>query len=221
MIVYKFLPAKWGRLALRQRKLKVAVLEELNDPFELGPVDRTNAKYRRVFNNWRAKMMADKVIICFSKSWENPVIWSHYADCHRGMCLGFEVEDSILLHIAYQNRLIHPDEFVSEGKVTDPSKVLALATVKFSHWSYENEARVFLRKAECEEVLSEVGEVHLVDFDKVGRLSQVVLGCNYEHDMQDIVPSSVLKGVDVITTRTAFADFKVTRQLAKKLQKRV
>ncbi len=26
-------------------------------------------------------------------AWSNPVIWAHYGDKHRGLCLGFEVPE--------------------------------------------------------------------------------------------------------------------------------
>jgi len=29
--------------------------------------------------------------ICLSGTWKEPLLWSHYADRHRGMCLGFEI----------------------------------------------------------------------------------------------------------------------------------
>ena len=31
----------------------------------------------------------------------NPLLWSHYADKHRGICLGFDMDDRILWQVKY------------------------------------------------------------------------------------------------------------------------
>jgi hypothetical protein len=217
--VFKFLSAKWGREALRAQALKAATLEELNDPFELVPIDRSDAKLRRGLANWRQAVMADKALICFSKSWYNPVIWSHYADRHRGMCLGFDVDDSHLIHVNYRDTLIKQDEFIRNGSTIDPHIGLKLASTKFGHWRYEDEVRVFLRKSECRAYDEAEGPILLCDFDKIGPLRQVVLGENYSHSKTDMVLAKAQLGIEVVTARLAFTDFKVTTQLAKKKQK--
>jgi len=43
-------------------------------------------------------------VMCFSSTWKNPVMWSHYADQHRGICLGFEVPDVYRKKIKYVAR---------------------------------------------------------------------------------------------------------------------
>ncbi|MDW9570209.1 DUF2971 domain-containing protein [Sinorhizobium meliloti] len=30
-------------------------------------------------------------IVCLSDNWQHPMMWSHYADRHRGICLAFDV----------------------------------------------------------------------------------------------------------------------------------
>ncbi|NKK82626.1 DUF2971 domain-containing protein [Rhizobium leguminosarum bv. viciae] len=33
-------------------------------------------------------------LLCMSTTWQEPLLWSHYADKHKGMCLGFDVDDT-------------------------------------------------------------------------------------------------------------------------------
>jgi hypothetical protein len=40
-------------------------------------------------------------ILCYSAQIDDPVIWSHYADCHRGMALGFELPPDELFKVEY------------------------------------------------------------------------------------------------------------------------
>jgi len=36
---------------------------------------------------------ADNVgILCFTKEYDNPLMWSHYADGHRGFCIGYDIK---------------------------------------------------------------------------------------------------------------------------------
>ncbi|WP_163332043.1 DUF2971 domain-containing protein, partial [Klebsiella aerogenes] len=78
----------------------------------------------------------------------NPVQWSHYADRHRGVCLGFEV--SAQAHkVAYiaERLLARPSAMKSEGPEAE-AHVTEILTTKFEHWSYEEEYRLFLQLRE-------------------------------------------------------------------------
>jgi hypothetical protein len=84
-------------------------------------------------------------LLCFSANWNNPVQWSHYADHHRGLCLGFEV--TAQAHkVAYvsERLLARPKALKSEGSPAE-AHVTEILTTKFEHWSYEGEYRVFPR----------------------------------------------------------------------------
>ena len=40
-------------------------------------------------------------MLCFSFKWSNPVLWAHYADKHKGICLGFDVPDDNVQRVKY------------------------------------------------------------------------------------------------------------------------
>ncbi|MCI8992810.1 MAG: DUF2971 domain-containing protein [Eubacterium sp.] len=40
----------------------------------------------------KEKILANSKIICFSKEWLSMLMWSHYADYHRGFALGYSVD---------------------------------------------------------------------------------------------------------------------------------
>ncbi len=91
MRVYKFLDANFGMKSLREKRLKISLLEDLNDPFELLPFEMTSKKRRQEMNQARKQWSSMHGMLCFSSSWHDPVIWAHYSDKHRGLCLGFEI----------------------------------------------------------------------------------------------------------------------------------
>ncbi len=83
-------------------------------------------------------------ICCFSKKNADLLMWSHYADCHTGICLGFDVKKdpgffTFPIKVNYQDA--YPKIDISEeGKLIE--YVIALMSTKYSEWSYEEEIRI-------------------------------------------------------------------------------
>jgi hypothetical protein len=75
-------------------------------------------------------------LLCFSLSWHNPLLWSHYADRHRGLALGFDVADEILKPVSYA------EQRPTLTKI-DPTVARWLLFTKFVDWRYEQEPRIF------------------------------------------------------------------------------
>jgi hypothetical protein len=72
----------------------------------------------------------------------NNLMWSHYGDSHRGICLQFQVfRYPLILHRLV--RVSYSDSFPEINWIspTFEQECLYAATNKHSHWSYENEWR--------------------------------------------------------------------------------
>src|SRR6266481_5957729 len=95
MRAYKFLNQQYGLKSLYERRLRRTRINELNDPFELRPYDLTNPKDRWAFLSTRDQLAPLYGLLCFSAAWSDPVIWAHYSDKHRGLCLGFEIPSEV------------------------------------------------------------------------------------------------------------------------------
>ncbi|WP_395056054.1 DUF2971 domain-containing protein [Flavobacterium sp.] len=115
------------------------------------------------------------------------LMWSHYADNHRGVCLEFEItnEETIkgqLININYDNDLTIIDniERTSTGhlsiNITSNGKFLAN---KFKNWSYEEELRTYII---CE-------EANFAGKEKpfLGNLVAIYFGKNAAKDDIDLV----------------------------------
>lgn len=144
MRVHHFVKAEFGIEDIRLRRLKIATINDLNDPFEFLGASSPNREIRRRFEIVKQKLSEKVGMLCFSRNWSNPVQWSHYADKHRGLCLGFEVPSSCLRRVAYSGRRLKPNIKALEGdwSVAEP-EMLKILTTKFSHWRYEREVRCF------------------------------------------------------------------------------
>ena len=91
-----------------EQRMKVSRFPDLNDPFELAAHDFGN-KYARTRLRSYIEVASKRLgLMCFSDNWKSPVMWSHYADKHMGICLGFDLCDGYLAPVQYvETRIKH------------------------------------------------------------------------------------------------------------------
>lgn len=211
--VYHFLNQKYGLENLQRRRLKISIINELNDPFELlGPSTEESA-LRQSFVSWKNRMSKHFGVLCFSLGRQNPVQWSHYADAHRGICLGFDIEnEEALLRVRYRKkRLANTSEAFSGLDEAHPEeKMKEVLSTKFSHWCYEQEVRMFVGLSEPD---PETGHFFFRFSDGIV-LKEVVVGAKADISRDDISRAlgDLVPGVDVFRGRLAFRSFDVVRQ---------
>jgi len=125
----------------------------MNDPFELLSLSLKQPEHRRAIRDLKADFDKEWGALCFSHGWTNPVLWSHYADKHRGMCLGFDVPDKKTLPMSYDGRRVELDIERELSRRAGPFELVRkLMTTKYRDWKYEREARILvsLKKADPE-----------------------------------------------------------------------
>lgn len=211
MKLYHFTNQLYGLLNIVHRRLKVARISALNDPFEFRGVDLSNQADRKMFKQFKNDMDKLSGILCFSENWKNPVHWSHYADHHRGICLGFDVPTNTTTKIDYTDTVLKFDRDVLSK--TDDEKLkffLKLSTTKFRHWEYEQEHRksIPLNPEEAKQPLN------FVPFSDELKLSEVIVGSlsaitrkEVDDALGDLRQTVVCK-----KARLAFKAFEVTEQ---------
>ncbi len=214
--LYKFSRAEHSLDNLRKRRVKVSTLDDLNDPFEFQPFRLPTKEYRKAWSKIRQQLWKEKGIISFSKSWNNPVIWSHYADGHKGLALGFDIDSNLLADVSYRKtRMLAPrilDLPIGEAL----SHVSRAMRTKYEHWVYEEEARLF---ASCKERDSNTG-LFFKEFDDALVPKEVIIGARSDVGSADIRKATEgLEDITITTTRLAFKTFRVVRQRKEILQK--
>ncbi len=114
-------------------------------------------------------------VLSFATIRDDPLLWSHYADCYRGFCVGLDYDKFGLVlknhfydtSIPYQERWIHyakqfPELIPSNDDAGEHDAYIQLFTTKSDYWSYEREYRYvyaggFDFELECDEsCLSEI-----------------------------------------------------------------
>ena len=208
MRVYQFRDADIARRIAADRRLKISTFPEMNDPFELAGVGFKASQFKivpppfrahveQLFHNSVLPALKKKVgAVCFSRGWQNPVLWAHYADKHKGIALGFDIEESNTIELR-PTRYVPAKEVHEIGPLLDegfgssiderPMEMdqfiplfQEILGIKFKDWAYEEEVRVFA------ELKEEIDGMFFVDFDDRIVLSEVILGIRCPIDIAEI-----------------------------------
>lgn len=199
--LYHLLNSEFGLDNLRRRRLKISRLHELNDPFEFLGFDVSNQTTRQTLEATKADLGKKRGVLCFSKTWQNPVLWSHYADRHRGLCLGFDVSQEIFWPVAYvDDRPKMPTPPTEEA-------VQRLLFTKFTHWQYEQEYRAFPSIRTAEDGL------YFIYFSGKLRLREVTIGAVATVTTADVLAAlgQHTKDVTIFRARPADSAFSIER----------
>jgi hypothetical protein len=196
---YHFVSLTYGLDDLRRRRLKISRLNDLNDPFELWAIAQSDRRVRKALKETKEQMARDCGLLCFSLDWHNPVLWSHYADRHRGIALGFDVDEHIIKPVLY--RKTRP--ILNKIDLTVANSLLF---TKYFDWNYEHEARIF---TDLKDQDSHTG-LYFADFNEKLVLREVIAGpaCSASiEDLRDATGSAVR--VKFTKARLSFKTFRV------------
>jgi hypothetical protein len=188
---------------MAKRRLKISQIDQLNDPFELWCVYQKDRSLRDALRAYKNEMNARFGMLCFSKRWHNPVLWSHYADKHRGICLGFDLD----------SRCAKPVNYLSQRPrlKIPPSQKDAdqLLYSKFVDWQYEEEWRSWIQ---IDEPDSTTG-FYFYNFDSHIQLREVIAGplCAVPQKRIEEVLTGYDRKISPIKARLAFKSFRVVK----------
>lgn len=208
MHAYHLLSAENGLSDISLRRIRISRVRDLNDPFELLAVRADGKELRKALRGWADEFNRDNGLLCFSKTWHSPVLWSHYAAKHRGICLGFKVGDGLLQDVQYTKHRL-PIQYIDNKPELglDKSFVRDLIRTKYEHWAYEEEVRAFVR---LDHSTVEAGS-YFYAFDATIALKEVIIGPMCELPIERIreLVHSLYSDVTVIKARLAFKWFEV------------
>lgn len=96
-----------------------------------------------VFEEAQKRLLNQRGISCFSEKNDEILMWSHYADSHKGFCLEFDTKAPLFDKAA---KVDYRDEFPIIDQVAllldeDLDQILKMATTKHTNWRYEEEWR--------------------------------------------------------------------------------
>lgn len=229
MIVYKYMTNEGFKRFCQNPALKFSKISDFNDPFDaqfMGidnfykkllyksyvkkylsmPCANFEDDFYRIVNEfnqeidvlWK-KLIDNYRVSCFTNYNKNMLMWSHYAENHKGVCIGIDLSSYKgleLERVSYKKPIIYPffkKYFYIDGspkrftvnnkesfnKYSD-KELKKYLWVKNSFWSYENEYRIILDK----ENISEDG---LYKLNK-SNVKEVIYGVNNTYFKSCYIP---------------------------------
>lgn len=136
------------------------------DPEEIIRLNQiTPGSFSSYFTNHFKKTLSKIGVSCFVPDPNNLLMWAHYSESHKGLCLKFDIKEDPKLfsgtfNVKYSSAYPVFD-YLKEKKSLVNKAVLA----KSDHWSYEKEIRVLQH------------QFGLKPFNRAC-LKEVIFGCN-------------------------------------------
>jgi len=140
--LYYYSPAKHLIANLARKRLKVSLIDDLNDPYEILGIYRRSKNLANRLAELRTNVSVSYGFICLSEVEWNPVMWAHYADCHRGVCYRFDVAQDHLWQVDY---LKEPKSLTNVRNAQPEDRLRALISTKSNEWRYEREHRLVVK----------------------------------------------------------------------------
>ena len=207
MIYYHFLKSEYAMDDLEKKRIRVSILDFLNDPFELKPY--LAFKERASYNEVRKKINKKWGLLCFSKDWRESLLWGHYADKHHGIALGFEIHGGIK-KVKYISKRVKID-LTKSNEENEKLFLKRLAFRKYKNWKYEKEYRMWVELNKCKKDEDSEGGYY-VEFNENLKIKEIILGCrfNYERKAEKIKELAKINDVSIIIpTREEWSWFRV------------
>ena len=127
---------------LKAGKVSFAHISCFNDPCEIAlspdeiPFDTTNSDMKYLYELYIR-------VFCFSKTFQNPLMWGHYGNSHKGFCVGYDYND-ILNIPEYKGNLRFKEITYADAIPTLSNEEINSGEAlyyKSSDWKKENEFR--------------------------------------------------------------------------------
>ncbi len=156
------------------------------------------------------------MLICsFSEIYSSIIMWSHYADFHRGICIGYDsmsfppndLRIRFLYPIIYSDKLFDYTPYLKESITKEISNVFVYqiaAMHKSTEWAYEKEWRIIFN-----EKLEDKPANFFMPTPKVIYLGSKVSDILEKEQLKDIVEISRQKGIDLYQMHMSNSEFKL------------
>ena len=145
---------------LKNHRLYFPTRDKLNDPLEgmCQPLYFTYIGIDHYIDNGieqpESKQYFDQFrVLSFSRHWNSMQMWAHYAQNYNGLCIGFNVKDSLcnIKEVHYTNRR-YP--MITKAGISEIDKHLEKTIIdrnfyiKSNNWKYEGEYRIVRKQSE-------------------------------------------------------------------------
>jgi len=210
---YHFLGPDDALEDLDLERIKVATVNDLNDPFELLPGlrERKDREERKPYYEIHKQISREYGLLCFSNNWEDPLLWGHYADKHRGVAIGFEVLKDEILEVNYVGKKERPTFDLTDNSRRNKELFLELFKIKYESWSYEDEVRILVKLEDCVPDHQKDSKLFL-SFSGRLKVKEIILGIKFSKQKYERIYELANKlEANVIVTRQNWGEYKISQ----------
>jgi hypothetical protein len=170
MKLYYFTTFKNAENNIKTKHIKISLLKDLNDPYEVSAlISKRNYTKELIHTDYLFSQFGIG-LICFSSNYDCPLMWAHYAEKHKGVCLVFDVNKDNLFRVNYSNKLV---KFNRKRNLTYNDAV-NIASTKYYKWNYEREYRKFVKLESSK--FDNNNKFYFESFSEDIKLVEVILG---------------------------------------------
>ena len=137
----------------------------------------------------------DTLILSLSKKRDNSIMWSHYANSHRGFVIGFDAESVFfqgankLKEVFYSgSRYVIPANAFIDLEIPSELSERLIDTICFTKnadWQYEQEMRLLADRGKADHVLEKESALPIYLFDLPAEIvKEVIMGYRIEPDFK-------------------------------------
>ncbi|MCD8356105.1 MAG: DUF2971 domain-containing protein [Clostridia bacterium] len=145
--------------AIENEKMWMSYPKDFNDPFEFsfklksnivdsavkivnipGFADEIAEICNRKNENFRQQTLQRFTLCCFMEDNKSKLMWSHYADGHKGFCIEYDFSESEFYDFVYP--VCYRNSVYTVENSDNRNCYLPVIITKSADWSYENEWRV-------------------------------------------------------------------------------
>ena len=95
----------------------------------------------------------ENIRICsLSPTFRSMLMWSFYANCHKGYCIEAEIDDKKLIKVSYDDNPI----MIESQNASEEDKIKNLLSRKYKDWAFEKELRVLCKESYVDITVSKI-----------------------------------------------------------------
>ena len=98
------------------------------------------------------KRKANIRICSLSPTFRSMLMWSFYANCHKGYCVEAEIDDNKLIKVSYDDNPI----IIELQNASEEDKIKMLLSRKYKDWAFEKELRVLCKESYVDITVSKI-----------------------------------------------------------------
>lgn len=166
--------------------------KDVQRAFELGIARRGQDKkeIENAFSQELNKILDSYVFYSISANPKSNLMWSHYADSHKGFCIEFKKEHLNASPINYSASIAELGLMYCMDVPKNDAKIgLAIQKallVKLNEWKYEREYRVFPNNELRNRHLLSNGQIALIPYEP-DWVESIIFGCRMPKDIQQYI----------------------------------